>query len=444
MKTKSYSLLHKNGLKYLAYALPAMALLSSCGNSGNGELVGTQGREVWFQPDPYGMLYIPMGVFTMGPSDQDVPFSQTTQAKTVSVQAFYMDETEITNNEYRQFVDNVRDSIAHQILGEDHLITQNAFGEDVDPPFINYSENINWNGPEEREALNEMYYPENERFYRRRDFDVRKFNFEYYWIDQREAAQKENAYKQNRDLGMPDRASFIKKDVINVYPDTLAWIADFTYSFNEPMTNMYFWHPAYDEYPVVGVTWKQARAFCFWRTHLLNNYLASIGSTYVQDFRLPTETEWEYGSRGGLELNPYPWGGPYIRNSRGCFLGNFKPLRGSYVDDGGFHTVKVTSYSPNEYGLYCMAGNVAEWTSNAYDESAYNFSHDLNPDYLYDAKDTDPPALKRKVIRGGSWKDIGYYMQTGTRTYEYQDTSKCYIGFRCVMTYLGRAKGDDI
>jgi len=91
-----------------------------------------------------------------------------------------------------------------------------------------------------------------------------------------------------------------------------------------------------------------------------------------------------------------------------------------------------------------MAGNVAEWTSNAFDESAYNFSHDLNPDYLYDAQETDPPALKRKVIRGGSWKDIGYYLQTGTRTYEYQDTAKSYIGFRCVMTYLGRSKGDEL
>jgi gliding motility-associated lipoprotein GldK len=210
------------------------------------------------------------------------------------------------------------------------------------------------------------------------------------------------------------------------------------------MTNMYFWHIAYDDYPVVGINWKQAKAFCIWRTQLLNNFFAMTGNTYVQDFRLPTESEWEYASRGGLALSPYPWGGPYIRNSAGCFLGNFKPMRGNYVVDGGFHTVKTSSYNPNEYGLYCMAGNVAEWTNNAYDESAYNFAHDLNMDYQYDATENDPPALKRKVIRGGSWKDISYYLQTGTRTYEYQDTAKCYIGFRCVMSYLGRAKGDDI
>jgi formylglycine-generating enzyme required for sulfatase activity len=117
-------------------------------------------------------------------------------------------------------------------------------------------------------------------------------------------------------------------------------------------------------------------------------------------------------------------------------------MRGNYLDDGGFYTVKVTSYWPNDYGLYCMAGNVAEWCNDAYDESAYNFTHDLNPSYEYEANDSDPIALKRKVIRGGSWKDVGYYLQTSTRSYEYQDTAKCYIGFRCVMDFLGRDKSD--
>jgi formylglycine-generating enzyme len=56
---------------------------------------------------------------------------------------------------------------------------------------------------------------------------------------------------------------------------------------------------------------------------------------------------------------------------------------------------------------------------------------------------SDPPALKRKVIRGGSWKDIGFYMQVGTRTYEYQDTAKSYVGFRCVRSYLGRDASTD-
>jgi sulfatase modifying factor 1 len=208
------------------------------------------------------------------------------------------------------------------------------------------------------------------------------------------------------------------------------------------MTQMYFWHPVYDHYPVVGVSWKQATAFCIWRTHLMNDFRNSRGKVIVNDFRLPTEAEWEYASRGNFDQSPYPWGGPYIRNRRGCFLGNFKPLRGNYVDDGGMHTIVVAHYWPNGFGLYDMAGNVSEWTANSYEEAAYNFAHDYNMDYRYEATDNDPPVLKRKVIRGGSWKDIGYYMQTGARTYEYQDTAKCYVGYRCVETYLGRKKGD--
>jgi formylglycine-generating enzyme required for sulfatase activity len=89
-----------------------------------------------------------------------------------------------------------------------------------------------------------------------------------------------------------------------------------------------------------------------------------------------------------------------------------------------------------------MAGNVSEWTSNAFDESAYSFSHDISTDYVYDAKETDPAAMKRKVLRGGSWKDVAFYLQTSARTYEYQDTAKCYIGFRSVMSFLGRDKSD--
>ncbi|MBN8703924.1 MAG: SUMF1/EgtB/PvdO family nonheme iron enzyme [Bacteroidetes bacterium] len=443
------------------------AFVVGCGNKGNGELTGVQGREEWYQPDPFGMLFIPMGAFQMGPDDDDVPFAHTTKQKTVSVQAFYIDDTEISNNEYRQFVNWVRDSMAYRLLidndAETYGIAQDEYGQDIDPPLINWEAKIKWNEQESREVLEPLYLPQQERFYNRREVDTRRLNYEYYWIDYKTASQKQNrfipeksqdkngkeylngkgSYTVNGRSGL-DRSVFIIKEVVNVFPDTLAWIHDFTYSFNEPMTQMYFWHPAYDDYPVVGVNWKQAKAFCVWRTNLLNSYLNSIGGAVVNDFRLPTETEWEYSSRGGLALSPYPWGGPYIRNARGCFLGNFKPMRGSYIDDGGFHTVRIFSYNPNDYGLYCMAGNVSEWTSNAYDESAYDFSHDLNPNYEYAAQDNDPTVLKRKVIRGGSWKDVGYYMQTSSRSYEYQDTAKCYVGFRCVMTYLGRAKDDNL
>ena len=436
-------------MKNLLIAGFVAIILSSCMNDAGGQLTGVTGRQVWYQPDPYGMLYIPPGSYNMGPSDQDAPYSFTAKSKTVSISPFYMDETEITNNEYRQFVYWVRDSMAYKILGEEvseevFLIAVNKFEEDIDPPIINWDAYLDWNDPENREALSVMFLPEYERFYGKKALDTRKLVYEYYWIDYKDAARKSPTINGDplRDRGMNDRSVFIRRDEISVYPDTLCWIHDFTYSYNEPLTNMYFWHPAYDEYPLVGVTWKQARAFSIWRTLEHNKFLSSVGEAFVQDYRLPTESEWEYAARGGLDLSPYPWGGPYIRNTRGCFLANFKPLRGNYYDDGGIHTVPVVSYEPNDFGLYCMAGNVAEWTTTAFDESVYDFAHDLNMDYKYEAEDDDPPVLKRKVIRGGSWKDVGYFLQTSSRTYEYQDTAKSYIGFRNVMSYLGMGKSD--
>ena len=70
-----------------------------------------------------------------------------------------------------------------------------------------------------------------------------------------------------------------------------------------------------------------------------------------EDFRLPTEHEWEYAARGGHDLAPFPWGGYYIRNAKGCLLANFKPGRGNYPEDGGLYTVKADAYFPNDYGL---------------------------------------------------------------------------------------------
>ena len=307
--------------------LVTLLLLGSCSNSGNGELIGVQDRPRFYQPDPYGTLFIPLGSYTMGGGDQDIFYANVYQSKTVSVPSFYMDETEITNNEYRQFVYWVRDSIAHVKLGEsgkdEFMISQDDNGEQIDPPFVNWDEEVPWEDVDSKDALNDMYLPEHERFYRRKEIDTRKLNYVYYWIDLQTAAQKD--YSQpgvasagalmDRPQGLKDRSVYIKKEVINVYPDTLCWIHDFTYSYNEPMTKSYFWHPVYDNYPVVGVSWKQAKAFCTWRTNLMNSYLESRDEAYVNDFRLPNETEWEWAARGGSALSPYPWGGPYIRNS---------------------------------------------------------------------------------------------------------------------------------
>lgn len=444
-------------MKRVVFYLAALILLGSCGGSGNGELIGVQDRKPYYQPMPFGMAYIPLGSYTMGVGDEDEAYAMIHQPKTVTVTAFYMDETEITNNEYRQFVYWVRDSIARVLLGdilpEDYIIEEDEkTGEIFDPPFLNWQSRIDWEGEEEREVLSELYLSENERFFRKMELDTRKLNYEYYWVDLLAASKKDFSKEgnqqagslANRPQGLQDRSVYVRKETINVYPDTLVWLFDYSYSFNEPLTQKYFWHPAYDNYPVVGVNWRQAKAFCVWRTQLKNTFMAQkSGEASLHDYRLPTEAEWEWAARGGHDFNPYPWGGPYTRNDKGCFLGNYKPLRGNYSDDGGATPIIAAHYPPNDWGLYDMAGNVAEWTSDAFDESSYNFTWDLNPHYQYNAADNDPPVLKRKVIRGGSWKDIRHYMQVASRTYEYQDTAKSYIGFRCVQPYLGRQMDDN-
>ena len=415
-----------------------LIILTGCGGRGykyyKGQLLGVPDRPDWKGISPYGMIYIPSGTFHIGPSDQDVNFAHWQRSKAVSIQGFYMDGTEITNNEYRQFVYYVRDSIALTILGR--VVTNDAGQEQLDWRRV---DKIDWSaGSEDGMTLEEMYYTEEDQIYGRRELDKNILRYEWEWIDWKAAASK--THNPDREAS---RSEFIKReDPIKIYPDTLVWIHDFAYSYNEPMTRQYFHHPAFDDYPVVGVTWKQANAFCTWRTRFWNDWRLSHGEYIVDDFRLPTEHEWEYAARGGKEHAPYPWGGPYVRNNRGCILANFKPGRGNYPEDGGYYTVRADAYWPNDYGLYNMAGNAAEWTSSAFHENSYSFIHDLNPDYRYDVQAEDNETAKRKVIRGGSWKDIGYYIQTGTRHYEYQDTAKSYIGFRCVMTFLGRSISD--
>jgi sulfatase modifying factor 1 len=409
----------KNLLKASLALLLISVIATSCGTRQNGQLIGVMDRPVWRGINPYGMVYVPSGTLHIGNSDQDVSNTFVQRPKSISISGFYMDDTEITNNEYRQFVYWVKDSLAHVYL--DHFYEDPVTGDE----FIDWEYDIDWSD----ETLEDMFYQGEDRFAGKKELDVSKLEYEYEWYDWKAAAH---------DRGASARTKFIKRKKIKVYPDTMVWIRDFTYSYNEPMTRNYFWHPAFDDYPVVGVNWNMANAFCYWRTKLWNAYMTEEG-VVSEDFRLPYEHEWEYASRGGHDLAPFPWGGMYVRNSKGCLLANFKPGRGNYPEDGGLYTVKADAYFPNDYGLYNMAGNVAEWTSSAFYENAYSFIHDLNPDIRYDAKGSDPEAYKRKVIRGGSWKDVMFFLQTGTRHWEFQDTTKSYVGFRCALTFLGRS-----
>jgi len=446
--------------KAILPALILIIILTGCGSSNSGELTGVLGRKKFFEPEPFEMAFIPAGSFMMGPSDQDALFANNAISKSVTVDAFWMDQTEITNNKYRQFVYYVRDSILRTKLGNANIADRQYFMVDkddqvIEPNIINWEEKIDPEEETTKATIEEMFYPPEERFNGKKQIDIRKLNYSYFWVDFKQASKSNYKYDfkdaanitgkyegqvTNLDgtrTDVKDRSSFIIHNIINVYPDTLCWIRDFTYSFNDPQASLYFWHPSFDDYPVVGVSWVQAGAFSIWRTNYMNTALRKQGIPDVQNYELPLESQWEYAARGGLDLSMYPWGGPYTRNYKGCFLANFKPLRGNYIDDGNVYAGKVGSYEPNEYGLYDMSGNVSEWTRGAFHPSAYVFQHDLQPDYQYNAKPQDPVVMKRKVIRGGSWKDIAYFLQTSSRDYEYQDSTKPYVGFRNVRAYIG-------
>jgi gliding motility-associated lipoprotein GldK len=402
-------------------------VLSSCGKFGkskglpdDGQLHGVAPGPRYVMSKPPGMVYVPPGTFHMGPSDEDINYTFTARNKQVSISGFWMDATEITNNEYRMFTNWVRDSIAGKLMG---YVKQGADGvEYLDWPKV---KTIKWDDKATLEKIDAMIVTPDNRVFGKKELDAKKMLYHLETFDYAAAAS-------NSDPNVPRSAFIIKKDV-PIYPDTLVWIRDFAYSYNEPMAKQYYSHPAFGNYPVVGINWKQATAFCEWRTQYLNSYLTAHKKSSETNFHLPTEAQWEYAARGGRSQSPYPWGGPYLRNRKGCLLANFKPGRGNYPEDGGFYTVRADAYWPNDFGLYCMAGNVSEWTNSLYYEGGYNFQHDMNPDIRWNAADQDAPRMKRKVIRGGSWKDVGHYLQVSTRDFEYQDTAKSYIGFRCVI-----------
>jgi formylglycine-generating enzyme required for sulfatase activity len=442
-------------------------LLVSC-NKPTGQLVGTGNKGRFSDANPYGMVYVKGGSFTMGPNDETLMGGVNERPMKVTLNSFWMDDTEITNDEYKQFVNWVKDSLALRMLvvaGRDEF--RRPLKGDVDEAspeeaLLNWKSKIPWNSKDEevQDILSSLYYKEGNALNGEKELDPSKLRYVYQWYDFHQSTLPANRFDVRtgtfpagavvrRDSGYVDesgmmrnetitrpltsRSDFFSSKIVNIYPDTAAWMRDFQYTYNDPKMRMYFSHGAYSQYPVVGVTWEQAQAFANWRTKL---YFGT-NLTKGEEFRLPTEAEWEYAARGGRELALYPWGGNYVRDSKGCYLANFKPARAGFGNDSGDATMKVGSFAPNNYGLYDMAGNVAEWTSTAYGGANNLVVSEINPNYQYNAKNDDPAILKRKVVKGGSWKDIAYYLQCGVKTYQYQNESRPYIGFRCVRSYVG-------
>jgi formylglycine-generating enzyme len=295
-------------------------------------------------------------------------------------QSFYISRYEATNKEYRDFAEYVKDSTAHSLL--QHFSKGSGL--------IDWNLPINWEDP----LLESMMVSPDDRIFGRKEINTDKLLYELDYAGQKEA--------------------------INIYPDTLVWIRDFTYSYNEPLVKRYFAHSSFNNYPVIGINLKQAMAFCQWKTDQINKLLTQTGSAYKVLVRLPTNTEWEAAATGDNVKEK-------IFSPDKSYKANFGPIRdekGSSIkdfkDDGYFYTGPVNSYVAGAYGLYNMKGNVSEWTSTSRDEI---MSVEIQPGKLKDFF----------VVKGGGWNSIPFYLQTGVCQFFPAGAAHSFIGFRYVV-----------
>ena len=467
---------------FLSTIVMSLALVSCLGSQMStmssiqgGEVTGINGTAI-NEPAPYGMVLVQRGSIKVGDENQDSLWGSNTPVKNISVDAFWMDEAEVSNAKYRQFVFWVRDSIIRERLAdpayggdETFKITEDEYGEPI-TPYLNWKKPIPWKKPTEDElrAIESVYIKN--PITGEKMLDASQMNYRYEEYDYTQAALRKNRInpsERNRNTDIPvdyEAVVMISKDtayiddegnivretinrplsspydflntyIVNIYPDTTCWVNDFPNADNETYLKLYFSHPNYDNYPVVGVSWEQANAFCAWRTDYL---LKGMGAhaKWIQRYRLPSEAEWEFAARG-KEGNRFPWEQGDTKSDEGCYYANFKPGDGNYTKDGSLITSQCGIFSANSNGLYDMAGNVAEWTSTVYTEAGVLQMSDINPNLQYRAALEDPYSMKKKTVRGGSWKDPVRYIQGATRTYEYQNESRSYIGFRCVRSYAG-------
>ena len=460
----------------IMYCALCICLLASCFGSKlasqqGGEVTGAGGR-AFSEPAPYGMTLIKRGHLRMGIEQQDSLWGKQTPVRDISVDGFWMDDTEITNSEYKQFVNYVRDSILLERLAdpnyggdESYKIEEDKNGDPI-KPHLNWKKNLPRKPNEDEQRAIESLYVTNP-VTGEKMLDASQMNFRYEVYDYTTAAlrrnrlnpeernlntdivvdenekvwiSKDTAYIDeegkiiretlNRELSGP--WDFLNTYIVNIYPDTTCWVNDFPNADNEVYMRNYFSNPAYNDYPVVGVTWEQANAFCAWRTEYLLKGLGPA-ARYVQRYRLPTEAEREDAARG-KDGTEFPWENEDVATGKGCFFANFKPDDGNYTKDGNLITSKVGIYNANSNGLFDMAGNVAEWTSTIYTEAGVDAMNDVNPQLTYNAAKEDPYRLKKKSVRGGSWKDPESYIRSAWRSSEYQNQPRSYIGFRCVRS----------
>ena len=342
----------------------------SASTATGGEVTGVGGT-AYSEPTPYGMVFVKKGSLKIGTEETDSLWGMTIPTREISVDGFWMDANEVSNAKYRQFVFWVRDSIIRERLAdpayagdETYKIEEDKFGNPV-TPYLNWKKPIPWKRPNEDElrAIESVYVTNpatGERM-----LDARQMNYRYEVFDYTAAAlRKHRLNPDERNLNTDhavdaDEVVMISKDtayiddegrivretitrplsglhdflntyIVNIYPDTTCWVNDFSNAENERYMLQYFSNPAYNDYPVVGVTWEQANAFCDWRTEFLKRGLGAAASQ-IQPYRLPTEVEWEFAARGP-EGALFPWETKGVKSEKDCYYANFKPDRGDYTE----------------------------------------------------------------------------------------------------------------